>query len=504
MALTPAVRAAVAVLRRRIDDLLPAFLLLPAVGAVARVAGLAGVAIAYVHLEVTGRLDRFRTELAAMDLEQPNPNADPEAIAEWIEAIVPLFERLVTPTVVAVLAVSGLVAAVLFVVVSAVATAAQLAACRATLQDARGTTAAIRGAGRHWLSLLGLFVGEFAVWVGATALAVVAITAAVAFSPIVGGLVGLAVVPLWFAVVLTARLLFAFAPVAVVADDVGVAGGLRRAAGYARAAPGDAIGYGLVAVGVAVALGLTSALLPQAGGVVAAVAGFLVVIPLLSLTKTALYVGHVASVSPPTDPESSLPSQVAGGGRRGLGAVARFVQRSPGLQLLSAGLFVGGFALGWLAATPYDGVVVASIDARIAGQFPPTAAAFYAANNWTVAVGSALSGLALGVPAAVSMLFNGAFLGVYGRLEASPMELLAFVAPHGVLELPAIVVSGALGLSLGAAAWRTLRGRTSAGELADDLEAAFWVLIGIGVVLVVAGLVEGFVSPYYYRPFLST
>jgi len=38
--------------------------------------------------------------------------------------------------------------------------------------------------------------------------------------------------------------------------------------------------------------------------------------------------------------------------------------------------------------------------------------------------------------------------------------------------------------------------------LADTLERAFWVLVGIGMVLAVAALIEGFVSPYYYRPFL--
>lgn len=94
--------------------------------------------------------------------------------------------------------------------------------------------------------------------------------------------------------------------------------------------------------------------------------------------------------------------------------------------------------------------------------------------------------------------------GVYGRLEAAPAELVAFVVPHGVLEVSAIVLAGALGLSLGATAWRRVRGRASRRELADAVDRGFWVLVGLAVVLVVAGLIEGFVSPYYYRPSLGT
>ncbi|CDK40609.1 uncharacterized protein BN903_59 [Halorubrum sp. AJ67] len=76
------------------------------------------------------------------------------------------------------------------------------------------------------------------------------------------------------------------------------------------------------------------------------------------------------------------------------------------------------------------------------------------------------------------------------------------MVPHGIFEIPALVVSGALGVHLGVVSWRTFRGRASRERFADALETAFWVTVGLGILLGVAGIVEGFVSPYYWRPFL--
>lgn len=503
MAFAPALRAAGRVLRGRPDGVLPAFLLTPAISAVVRVVTLAGIATAYAHLEFTGRLRSVRADLAARDLDPPDPNTEPEAFADWMEGIVPVLETLVTPTTVGILAVTAAASLLLFVVLSSVATAAQLAACRGTLDDDRGTTAALHGARRHWRPILGLLLLEVALWVLVTGLAVGGVALGVAVSPLLGLLVGLVAAVVWIVAAIAIGFLFAFAPVAAVVDDVGASDALRGAAGYVRADPVDAVVYGVLAVGVIGTLYALAAVAGEAAGLLVGVGSFLFVGPVLSLTKTALYVRHVDSIAPPAAPDRPLRRQVVDGLGRGLEELVRFVRRSPAAVAGSALLFVAGIGLGWGLAAPYEGVVTTSIDGRLEGHFPPTAAAFFAANNWTVAVASGFGGLALAVPAAVSMLFNGTVLGVYGRLEVAPAELLAFVAPHGLLELPAIVVSGALGLSLGASAWRTGRGRASMRELADAVDRGFWVLVGVGVLLVLAGLIEGFVSPYYYRPFVG-
>jgi uncharacterized membrane protein SpoIIM required for sporulation len=172
------------------------------------------------------------------------------------------------------------------------------------------------------------------------------------------------------------------------------------------------------------------------------------------------------------------------------------------LHAVSLGVAVVGFAAGWVAIEPFLGLGSTSIAERLADHNPILATVEFGANNWSVAVSTAFAGLALAVPAAGALFFNGFVLGLIARTEEALPELLAFVVPHGILEIPAFVVAGALGFSLGGAGWRTLRGRTSVDGLADAVERAFWVAVGLAVLLGIAAVIEGFVSPYYYRPFL--
>jgi uncharacterized membrane protein SpoIIM required for sporulation len=74
------------------------------------------------------------------------------------------------------------------------------------------------------------------------------------------------------------------------------------------------------------------------------------------------------------------------------------------------------------------------------------------------------------------------------------LQLWSFVAPHGVLELPAIFIAGAAGLEIA-------RGLLFPGmlprkaSLAEAGGRASKLLLGTIPLLVVAGLVEGFFSP---------
>ncbi|MFW6318338.1 MAG: stage II sporulation protein M, partial [Halorubrum sp.] len=205
----------------------------------------------------------------------------------------------------------------------------------------------------------------------------------------------------------------------------------------------------------------------------------------------------------PLDPPATgVRAQLSGGVRRGWREMLAFVRRTPGLHALAVAVGVGFGALGWLAVDPFVGAVTTSIESRLVGHVPPVAAVNFFGNNWSVAIATSLAGVALAVPALSSIAFNGFALGATAALEENLAALAAFVVPHGLLEIPALFISGALGVHLGIVSWRTLRGRRSHAELADALEGAFWVLIGVGVVIAVAALIEGFVSPYYWRPFL--
>lgn len=69
-----------------------------------------------------------------------------------------------------------------------------------------------------------------------------------------------------------------------------------------------------------------------------------------------------------------------------------------------------------------------------------------------------------------------------------------YIAPHGMLELTAIFVAAAGGLRI-FWAWVAPGNRTRGQALAEDGRALFTVAIGLVLVLLAAGILEGFVTP---------
>ncbi|MDH6235988.1 stage II sporulation protein M [Cryobacterium sp. CG_9.6] len=68
-----------------------------------------------------------------------------------------------------------------------------------------------------------------------------------------------------------------------------------------------------------------------------------------------------------------------------------------------------------------------------------------------------------------------------------------YIAPHGQLELTAIFVAAAAGLRI-FWAWIAPGARTRGQALAEDARALFTVAIGLVLVLLVSGIIEGFVT----------
>jgi uncharacterized membrane protein SpoIIM required for sporulation len=112
-----------------------------------------------------------------------------------------------------------------------------------------------------------------------------------------------------------------------------------------------------------------------------------------------------------------------------------------------------------------------------------------------------LTTFALGVTAGLGtvwmLAFNGLLFGVIsGACWHAGMlgQLMSFVAPHGVIELPAIFIAGGGGLLMakGLLFPGTLPRRAS---LALEGGRAVRLVLGIIPMLIVAGTIEGFVSP---------
>ena len=118
-------------------------------------------------------------------------------------------------------------------------------------------------------------------------------------------------------------------------------------------------------------------------------------------------------------------------------------------------------------------------------------------NNVQVAFGAFALGITAGVFTLWILVTNGisigAMFGLYASKGISGL-LLAFVAPHGVLELSAIVIAGGAGFLL--AAGMLLPGeRTRRAALTHNARRAIRLVAGSAFLLLFAGVLEGFVSP---------
>ncbi|OIB58439.1 stage II sporulation protein M [Natrialba sp. SSL1] len=506
MSLSDSVTAVVAALRRRPGDLLPVYFLGAALPAIIRVVPMIAALIGILYLSLSGRLESIISFVQETDPgAMPGPEASEEAVEQWVSQFEPLIELLLTPTTALLIVGSVILTVVLAFVLYAVTTAAQLSACYGRTRNDRGMIAALAGARRYWLRLLGLVLLELVLWIGILGAASVGLVATVGTVSALTGTSVVAVPAVLFALLIVAvllaavRALFAFAPVAVVADDTGVLGSLSSTAGFIRSRPVDAVFYYVLWIGASLVVAVISGILLLVEVVAfTSLVTMIVLLPALDLLKMSLYVNYRGRLEPPEMPAQSLWTQFRGGVGRGWREMVAYVRDTPLLHAAVVVLAVASFWIGWRAGAPLvDAGIETSIAARLEGHIAPAAALEFFGNNWMVAITTAFSGIALVIPAIVSLVFNGVYMGVIARTEAELMELVAFVVPHGIFEIPAIFIATAVGVTLGLTGWRAFRGRTTRVAFADELERAFWVLVGVGLLLLVAGIIEGFVSPYY-------
>lgn len=134
--------------------------------------------------------------------------------------------------------------------------------------------------------------------------------------------------------------------------------------------------------------------------------------------------------------------------------------------------------------------------------FRPVMASAIVTNNVQVTIAAFAMGLTAGLGTAWLLVANGisvgAVVGLYAAKGIAPL-LLAFIAPHGALELTAICIAGGAGFLL-AAALLVPGARTRREALVESGARAIRLMAGSSLLLVVAGTLEGFVSPIEWWP----
>jgi uncharacterized membrane protein SpoIIM required for sporulation len=136
---------------------------------------------------------------------------------------------------------------------------------------------------------------------------------------------------------------------------------------------------------------------------------------------------------------------------------------------------------------------------RLAGQ-KTTFSAFLMTHNTQVAIFTLALGMTWGIGTIIMLFYNGVILGgvaVDYILDGQTKFLLGWLMPHGVIEIPSILIAGQAGLVLARAliGWGnrvSLKNRIR--KISGDLVT---LVFGIAIMLVWAGFIEAFLSQYH-------
>ncbi|MEM4780758.1 MAG: stage II sporulation protein M [Halalkalicoccus sp.] len=511
MKVTDALDGALSTLLAKPAAVLPAYFVGYGAGTIARTIPLIGLFLAYLLLLFQGRLAPLEEALAGTDFEAIDEagddpaTADPDALpAEQLEqALAGLF----TPGVIAVIGISILVGIAVWILVGAAFHAGQIHTVYAALRGQRPVESGVTGAVGDTKPFVGLRLLEYGLYLLVTlvyGLVVFVAGAIYAADPGIGLVVaaGAALLaPVWLLSMILIAAVFVFAPQAVVIDRVGTIEGLKRGAGFVRRRPGAFAVYVVIAIGLSAAIGVATAGLAILGvSNVVSLFGLLFVAPFLHLLKTGIYAeGERIDTRPLLSGDGpGARARLRAGWNRSMRSLRAFTLSKGGLGLTGLSLLLFGIGtLGGYLAVGEFAVETGEIGdpTMVFGAFPLDTFVMIAVNNWLVALGQTFAGLALGIPTAVNLLFNGAVVGIVAGVSADLFAVAALVVPHALLEVPALAVSGALGFYLAGAGWQRFRGRNDDAALAAAIRTAFWVMVGLALVFVVASFVEAFLTP---------
>ncbi len=146
---------------------------------------------------------------------------------------------------------------------------------------------------------------------------------------------------------------------------------------------------------------------------------------------------------------------------------------------------------GWGGNTNYEGLASS-----------PATSSFIMTNNIRVTIMAVGLGVTAGIGTAIVLISNGMMIGgLAGAATNANVDYLfwSVILPHGVLELSAICIAGGAGMLIARAIYAPGDlPRSDALKLAGN-EAA-QLLAGVAAMLILAGLIEGFLTPSTLPP----
>ena len=165
----------------------------------------------------------------------------------------------------------------------------------------------------------------------------------------------------------------------------------------------------------------------------------------------------------------------------------------------AAGLFLGAAVLGATLGVERGTVPLAPFEVRgPADPVPTLDAVDLFVNNSLVALWTVLSALLFGLPTLFIQLYNGLLFGSVTAVAAGrlgPVTTVLSLAPHGVIELPALWVAGGIGFRLTHLYWKIANGDRDRVSVPRLLGESGLLFLGVIVALAVAAVVEAVVTP---------
>lgn len=128
---------------------------------------------------------------------------------------------------------------------------------------------------------------------------------------------------------------------------------------------------------------------------------------------------------------------------------------------------------------------------------PAQLSGYLMTHNILVSIMAFAGGITFGAFTAYAIIGNGLMLGAFlvkpYKFLHGPLDVIAFIFPHGVIELTAICISGAAGLIL-ASALIAPGNLSRLDSLKKASKEALPLMGGVAIMLVIAGCIEGCVA----------
>jgi uncharacterized membrane protein SpoIIM required for sporulation len=336
-------------------------------------------------------------------------------------------------------------------------------------------------------------------------------------------LLGLASIFGLFGLLLNGLTTFAYAAVAF--EGKSVLGAISSSFGTVGRRFGAWILYGILRIGLALLIALVASFLQFFGIIISALASTLILMsitPILHLLKTAIHASTVdnalasdltwRSSEPEKVPTLNvyITGKVFPAFRRAFSAAVRYAV-GPSNYIYHAGaLFVFVIAYTFGEYVSAQGIVQVLQDAGFGSGGvnpaftqlqPPFLSLELFFHNWLVSINMALAGAVFGLPTIATLFFNGWLVGVLRPLIPDLDMFLAAILPHGIIEIPAFLISGSAGIRFGYRIFLASRSEPSErfGIMRNALRETTYIVLGLAPLYLVAGVIEGTITPVIMR-----